>query len=76
MSDKIRQDALNLRKLVRDAEAVSDEVLIACARLKHTLVEKDFDREFSLPFEAHGKEFPQQILYLIRIIRFIGVGED
>ncbi|ANY19738.1 hypothetical protein A6F68_01221 [Tsuneonella dongtanensis] len=38
MSDKIRQDALNLRKLVREAEAVSDEVLIACARLKQAMV--------------------------------------
>lgn len=34
MSEKIREDARNLRKLIREAEAVSDEVLVACARLK------------------------------------------
>lgn len=38
MSDKIREDALNIRKLIREAEAVSDEVLIACARLKQGIV--------------------------------------
>jgi hypothetical protein len=38
MSDKIREDALNLRKLIREAEAVSDEVLVACARLKQAMV--------------------------------------
>jgi len=38
MTDQIRQDALNIRKLVREAEAVSDEVMIACARLKQAMV--------------------------------------
>lgn len=38
MSEKIREDALNLRKLIREAEAVSDEVLVACARLKQAMV--------------------------------------
>jgi hypothetical protein len=38
MSDKIREDARNLRKLIREAEAVSDEVLVACARLKQAMV--------------------------------------
>ena len=38
MSDQIRQDALNIRKLIREAEAVSDEVMIACARLKQAMV--------------------------------------
>ena len=38
MSDKIRQDARNIRKLIREAEAVSDEVLVACARLKQAMV--------------------------------------
>ena len=38
MSDKIRADALNIRKLIREAEAVSDEVMVACARLKEAMV--------------------------------------
>lgn len=38
MSEKIREDARNLRKLIREAEAVSDEVLVACARLKQAMV--------------------------------------
>lgn len=38
MSDKIRADALNIRKLIREAEAVSDEVMVACARLKTAMV--------------------------------------
>lgn len=38
MTDKIREDARNIRKLVREAEAVSDEVLVACARLKQAMV--------------------------------------
>lgn len=38
MSDQVRQDALNIRKLIREAEAVSDEVMIACARLKQAMV--------------------------------------
>lgn len=38
MPDKIREDARHIRKLIREAEAVSDEVLIACARLKQAMV--------------------------------------
>lgn len=38
MTDQIHQDALHIRKLIREAEAVSDEVLIACARLKQAMV--------------------------------------
>ncbi|WP_057883429.1 hypothetical protein [Tsuneonella troitsensis] len=38
MSEKIREDARNLRKLIREAEGVSDEVLVACARLKQAMV--------------------------------------
>ncbi len=38
MSDTIREDALNIRKLIREAEAVSDEVMIACARLKQAMI--------------------------------------
>lgn len=38
MTDKIRHDALAIRKLIREAEAVSDEVLVACSRLKQAMV--------------------------------------
>ena len=38
MPATIRQDALAIRKLIREAEAVSDEVMIACARLKQAMV--------------------------------------
>ena len=38
MSATIREDALAIRKLIREAEAVSDEVMIACARLKQAMV--------------------------------------
>lgn len=38
MSTTIREDALAIRKLIREAEAVSDEVMIACARLKQAMV--------------------------------------
>jgi hypothetical protein len=34
----IREDALAIRKLIREAEAVSDEVMLACARLKQAMV--------------------------------------
>ena len=33
-----REDARAIRKLIREAEAVSDEVMIACARLKQAMV--------------------------------------
>ncbi|WP_324261954.1 hypothetical protein U4960_02055 [Altererythrobacter sp. H2] len=38
MSDKIGADALTLRKLIREAEAVSDEAMIALARLKQAML--------------------------------------
>ncbi|WP_205214837.1 hypothetical protein [Altererythrobacter sp. ZODW24] len=38
MSNQIRIDALNIRKLVREAEALSDEAMIACARLKQAML--------------------------------------
>ena len=38
MSDKIRADARHIRKLVREAEAVSDEAMIACARLRQAML--------------------------------------
>lgn len=38
MSDKIRADARNIKKLIREAEALSEEAMIACARLKLAMV--------------------------------------
>lgn len=37
-ADTITQDAHNLRKLVREAEAVADETMIAFARLKQAML--------------------------------------
>lgn len=37
-SETIRADALAIRKLIREAEAVSDEVMLACARLKQAMI--------------------------------------
>ncbi len=38
MSAPIREDARAIRKLIREAEAVTDEAMIACARLKQAMV--------------------------------------
>ena len=38
MTDKIGMDAQTLRKLIREAEAVSDEAMIALARLKQAML--------------------------------------
>lgn len=38
MTDKIGTDAQTLRKLIREAEAVSDEAMIALARLKQAIL--------------------------------------
>lgn len=38
MSDKIRADARHIRKLIREAEAVTDEAMIACARLRQAML--------------------------------------
>lgn len=38
MSDKIRADARHIRKLIREAEAVSDETMIACSRLRQAVI--------------------------------------
>ncbi|MEO0871814.1 MAG: hypothetical protein AAFY19_07620 [Pseudomonadota bacterium] len=38
MTDTIRADALHLKKLVREAEAVADESMIAFARLKQAML--------------------------------------
>lgn len=39
MSDQIHADARFIRKLVREAEAVTDEAMIACARLRQAMVQ-------------------------------------
>jgi hypothetical protein len=38
MSVNLREDALAIRKHIREAEAVSDELMIACARLKQVMI--------------------------------------
>lgn len=38
MSTTIRDEALAIRKLIREAEAVTDEAMMACARLKQAMV--------------------------------------
>ncbi|WBY16526.1 hypothetical protein PF049_13210 [Erythrobacteraceae bacterium WH01K] len=38
MSNRITQDAIFIRKRVREAEAVTDEAMIACAKLKQALL--------------------------------------
>jgi uncharacterized membrane protein YccC len=38
MSDRIRTDAQNLKKLIREAEALADESMIAFARLKQAML--------------------------------------
>lgn len=48
MPATIREDALAIRKLIREAEAVSDEVMIACARLKQAMVRARQNPEISI----------------------------
>lgn len=38
MTDTIRADALNLKKLIREAEALADESMLAFARLKQAML--------------------------------------
>ena len=38
MSDRILNDAYNLKKLIREAEALADESMIAFAKLKHAML--------------------------------------
>lgn len=38
MTDRILSDAYNLKKLVREAEALADEAIIAMARLKQAML--------------------------------------
>ena len=38
MNDRILSDAYNIKKLVREAEALADEALIAMARLKQAML--------------------------------------
>lgn len=48
MSHTVREDALAIRKLIREAEAVSDEMMIACARLKQAMVRARQNPEVSI----------------------------
>lgn len=38
MNTTVQNDAMNIKKLIREAEAVSDEVMVACARLKQAMI--------------------------------------
>lgn len=38
MNDRIRNDAQNLRKLIREAEAIADESMLAFAKLKQVMI--------------------------------------
>ncbi|WP_394729732.1 hypothetical protein [Altererythrobacter sp. GH1-8] len=38
MSDRILADAYNLKKLIREAEAVSDEAMLAFAKLRQAMI--------------------------------------
>lgn len=39
MSDRITADALSIRKHIREAEAVADEAMLACAKLKQMMLQ-------------------------------------
>ena len=38
MNKTIHSDALQIKKLVREAEAISDEAMMACAKLKQAMI--------------------------------------
>lgn len=38
MTDRIRTDALKIKKLLREAEALADESMLACARLRQAML--------------------------------------
>lgn len=38
MSQRIQQDTLEIRKSIREAEAIADEAMIACTKLKQILL--------------------------------------
>ena len=38
MTDRIRSDAINIKKLIRESEALADESMIALARLKQAIL--------------------------------------
>ncbi len=48
MSNKVYKDALNIRKLVREAEALSDEAMIAFSRLKQAMLRARQNPEVSV----------------------------
>lgn len=39
MTDRMRTDAQNIKKLIREAEALADESMIAFARLKQAMIQ-------------------------------------
>lgn len=53
MSDKIKADARYIRKLIREAESVTDEAMIACARLRQAMVHARQNPE--VPIDAGQK---------------------
>lgn len=38
MTNTVNMDASNIRKLIREAEALSDEAMMACAKLKQAMI--------------------------------------
>lgn len=38
MPERLKQDAWTIRKLMREAEGVADETLLACAKLKQAMI--------------------------------------
>ncbi|MFZ1743771.1 MAG: hypothetical protein WAT93_13015 [Pontixanthobacter sp.] len=38
MNKSVHADALNIKKLIREAEALSDEAMMACAKLKQAMI--------------------------------------
>ncbi len=38
MIDRLNDDARNIRKLMREAEGVADDAIVACAKLKQAMV--------------------------------------
>lgn len=48
MSERIDNDAQEIRKQIREAEAVTDEALIACAKLKQTILKARQNPEVSV----------------------------
>ena len=91
MSDKIRADARHIKKLIREAEALSDEAMIACARLKQAMLGARQNPEISVDSgqralmrlgqaEANALAMSTSLLRvhdeLNRVGRVVGMGEE